>query len=405
MKYLPRTIEKAFDTIASEFKVVMISGLRGIGKRTLLKHLASPNRHYVTLEDKKARQTAEVAQKAFFKDYPLPVFIDEIQKAPSLFSQLKAEVDATDAYGQAWISGSQRFSLMQGVGESLVGRLFEVRLMPLSIYEREGLGTSQTPYLPDFDRNATLKAKTAKETWETIFQGAWPTLVGASKQKRERFFEAFVSTFLERDLREIVTVTNLNAYRRFLQAIALRTGQELRINQLARLAGVSEPTVRNWLSIAQASGLIYLLMPFSSNKSASLVKSPKLYMTDTGLAAWLAGFTSATQLQSDTIAGAFFETFVVTEILKSWRHNGEEPRLFFYRDAKKQTEIDLLIHADGFWHPVEITMTPNPQGSMIRHFKELENLNLAVGTGALICLTPKRTYLSETVIAHSVWEM
>lgn len=190
-----------------------------------------------------------------------------------------------------------------------------------------------------------------------------------------------------------------------MKALALRMGQELRINKLSELTGVSDPTVKRWLRLAETAGLIYLLPPFFSNKTKTLVKSPKIYCTDTGLCASLCGFSTAEEMQRDTNAGAFFETFVVSEIRKSWRHNGLEPELYFYRDAKKQSEIDLLIHAEGKWHPVEIKMSEHPERSMIRHFGELSNMDLEVGCGAVICSGDSVRFLSDDVAAHSVWNL
>ena len=333
------------------------------------------------------------------------MFTDEVQRAPQLFLQLKAEVDRSEAMGSAWLSGSQRFSLMKGVGDSLAGRLFEVHLMPLSLYERLGKGLEQKPYRPSEAPVAVLPSRSAEETWQLIWQGAWPAVVSLSAKERGQFYEAFLLTFLDRDLRELGSIEDLSSFRRFMKALALRTGQELRIGKLAELTGVSDPTVKRWLALAQTAGIVYLLPAFFANKTKSLVKSPKIYFTDTGLAAWLCGFSTPEEMLRDSNAGAFFETFVVSEILKSWRHNGIEPELYFYRDAKKQSEIDLLIHADGMWHPVEIKMSAHPERSMIRHFDELSRFDLLTGCGALICSTESIRYLADDVVAHSVWNL
>ena len=403
--YIHRTIEKELANLNKNFKVLLVSGMRQVGKSTVLAHSASENRQYVTLDENEDLELAQSAPKAFFLKHPLPLTIDEIQRAPGMFLQIKAQVDRTEQYGQVWLTGSQRFSLMKGVGDSLAGRLFEVHLMPLSIYEREGKGLLQEPFVPSLSRAGHLKAKSPEETWDLIWQGAWPRLLNFSPKERSQFFEGFLTTLLDRDIREVGNVDSLLAFRRFIRALALRTGQELRIGALAQLSGVSEPTVKRWLSIAHASGLIYLLAPFFSNKNKSLVKSPKIYFADTGFAAWLCGFSTAGQLRQDSAAGAFFETFAVIEILKSWRHNGVEPDLFFYRDAKTKAEIDLLIHENGLWHPVEIKMSAHPDKGMIRHFSEFEKLNLAAGDGALISLAPEKRFLSDTVVAQSIWDI
>lgn len=403
--YLPRTIEKEIPSLCQRFKVLLTTGMRQVGKSTLLSHLSEGARTYVTLDDAEERGLAENAPRAFFSRHPLPLFIDEIQRAPQLFLQLKAEVDRSDLMGAAWLSGSQRFSLMKGVGDSLAGRLFEIHLMPLSLYERFGSGLLQKPYLPSEEPAEVLSPRSMEETWSLIWQGGWPAVIALTPRERSQFYESFLSTFLDRDLRDLGSIEDLSVFRRFMKALALRTGQELRINKLSELTGVSDPTVKRWLRLAETAGLIYLLPPFFSNKTKTLVKSPKIYFIDTGLCAWLCGFSTAEEMHRDTNAGAFFETFVVSEILKSWRHNGLEPELYFYRDAKKQSEIDLLIHAEGKWHPVGIKMSEHPERSMIRHFSELSNMDLEVGCGAVICSSDSVRFLKDDVVAHSVWNL
>ena len=294
---------------------------------------------------------------------------------------------------------------MKGVGDSLAGRVFELHLMPLSIYEREGKGELQQPYLPSATPSGNLTQCATEKLWEIIWQGAWPALMGKSAKEREQYFEAFISTFLERDIKTLGNVDKLREFRKFILALALRTGQELRLNKLAEMTGVTELTVRRWLSVAEASGLVYLLPPFSSNTSKTLTKSPKVYFTDTGLAAYLCKFSTPQEMQKDTNAGAFFETFVITEILKSWRHNGLEPDFYYYRDAKKQTEIDLIIHRKGLYHPIEIKMTSHPKIDMIKHFSELSSMGVSVGMGAVICNCETQRFLADNVVAHSIWQI
>lgn len=403
--YLPRTIEKEMPLLCERFKVLLVTGMREAGKSTLLRHLSGSSRASISLDGFDERDLAAHAPKAFFRRHPLPLFIDEIQRAPELFLQLKAEVDCSDAMGSAWLAGAQRFSLMKNVGDSLAGRLFEIRLMPLSLYERLGLGLRQKPFLPAEEPAAVLPQQPAGEIWPLIWQGAWPGVIALGAKERNAFYEAFLSAFFDRDLRDLCSIENPDAFRRFMQALAQSSSQELRIGKLSALAGISAPTVKRWLGLAEAAGLIYLLAPFFSSKSKTLVKSPKVYFTDTGLAAWLCGFASPEALRRDSCAGAFLETFAVTEILKSWRHCGIEPELCFYRDAKKPSGIDLLIHAEGKWHPVGIKMSEHPDRSMIRHFEELRQMELKTGCGAVICLSDSVHWLSDDAAAHSVWHL
>ena len=403
--YLHRTVEQSLPSLCQNFKVILISGMRKVGKRTLLQYLTTDNRKYVSLGKFEDYELALTSPSAFFRQHQLPLIIDEIQRVPQLFRQVKAEVDKSDACSQVWLSGSQRFSLMQNVGDSLAGRIFEVHLMPLSIYEREGKSLLQSNYIPSEDLKNHLDPRSPSETWDIIWQGAWPELYRANSKGRSQFFEAFIQTLLERDTQTDRKIGKLAEFRKFLKALAMCTAQELRINKLSKLSGVTEPTVKRWLEVAQAIGLIYLLQPFSSDRSKTLTKSPKVYFCDTGLAAYLCDFSTANQMQRDTNAGAFFKTFVVTEILKSWYHNSIKPEMYYYRDAKKNTNVDLLIHANGLYHPVQVCMCEQANISMARHFSELDNLGLKRGFGAVICNCPSHRYLSDTVIAHSIWQI
>ena len=403
--YLPRTVEKEIPSLCKNFKVLLVTGMRQVGKSTLLQQLSEAERQYITLDNFEDFELASHAPSAFFKQHSLPLTIDEIQRVPSLFRQVKAEVDKRTETGRVWISGSQRFSLMQNVGDSLAGGLFEMHLMPLSIYEREGKGLLQTPYLPSDELKTHLDVKSPVDAWKIIWQGAWPKLLDMNSKERSQFFEAFVQTFLERDIRTLGNIEKLTDFRKFMMALAMRTGQELRINKLCEIAGVSDATVKRWLSVAEASGLIYLLRPFSTNATKTLTKSPKVYFCDTGLAAFLCGFSTPEEMHRDMNAGAFFETFVIMEILKSWRHNGQEPDLYFYRNTKKQSEIDLLIHANGLYHPVEIKMSEQPNFGMTRHFDELKDLGVKVGQGSVICNCQSYRYLRDDVIAHNLWQI
>lgn len=403
--YLHRTVEQSLPSLCQNFKVILISGMRKVGKRTLLQYLTTNDRKYVSLGKFEDYELALTSPSAFFRQHQLPLIIDEIQRVPQLFRQVKAEVDKSDACSQVWLSGSQRFSLMQNVGDSLAGRIFEVHLMPLSIYERDGKGLLQSNYVPSEDLKNHLDLRSPSETWDIIWQGAWPELYRANSNGRSQFFEAFIQTLLERDIQTDRKIGKLAEFRKFLKALAMCTAQELRINKLSKLSGVTEPTVKRWLEVAQAIGLIYLLQPFSSDRSKTLTKSPKVYFCDTGLAAYLCGFSTANQMQRDTNAGAFFKTFVVTEILKSWYHNSIKPEMYYYRDAKKNTNVDLIIHANGLYHPVQVCMCEQPNISMTRHFSELDNLGVKRGFGAVICNCPSHRYLSDNVIAHSIWQI
>ena len=242
--YFPRTAEKEIVQLSENFKVVLVSGMRQVGKSTLLTHLSEDDRAYVNLDNFDDLTLAQTSPSAFFLQHPLPLFIDEIQRVPQLFLQVKYEVDRAKENGTVWLSGSQRFALMQGAGDSLVGRLFELHLMPLSLYERQGKGLQQEPYVPTVSSRDILEKRSTEELWQMIWQGAWPAVFDKSVKQREQFFEAFLMTFLERDIRLLGNIEKLSAFRKFMRALAIRTGQELRLNKFAELTGVTEVTVR-----------------------------------------------------------------------------------------------------------------------------------------------------------------
>lgn len=405
MKYLPRTIEKTVLDASDFVKVILLAGMRQVGKSTVLEHLASERRSLVTLDNLTILDEAKSSPELFFKLHPLPIVINEIQRAPELFLPIKEKVDTSHKTGLIWLTGSRKFELMHGMSDSLAGRLLPLELMPMSIYEREGLGLEQLPYLPSLELSNKLGRKTPSETWRLIWQGAWPAVLEASERHRKFFFDGLLQTFIEKDVKAEDGVSKLLEFHRFLRILASCTGQELRVGGLANDTGVSVPTVKKWLSIVEASGLVFFLKPYYANVKKQLVKSPKLYFVDTGIVCHLLQLESAEELRKYKDSGAIFETFVVSEILKSWVHNGERPDFYFYRDSKTQQEIDLLIRSKGRLYPVEIKSSTNPNRSAIKSFSVLKDLPEQAGTGAVICQTETPYALEENCLAVSIWNL
>ena len=403
MTYLPRTIEPIITRASSLFKVVLLTGLRQVGKSTCLIKLANGQRTVVSLDNSTVIDDAINSTAEFFQHYQMPILIDEIQRVPKLFQQIKDEIDKRKNGGLVWATGSQRFELMKGVTESLAGRMIAFELLPLSIYEREGKGLEQKPYFPSVTGNNVLPVKNFEETWQIIWQGAWPRVIDLDSEMRAWFFDGLMQSYLERDIRTEAGIAKYIEFNRFLRAIASRTGQELRIGTLANEVGVSQNTIKSWLSVAVASGIVYLLPPYYANINKQLTKSPKIYFTDTGLAAYLCGIKSAEALMQYKDAGAFFETFVVMEIVKSWLHNGKRPDIFFYRDSKTGAEVDLLIRDNNVIYPVEVKSSMAPTKQAIKHFDALKSLPETIGRGAVICMTPNSYGVAENVSAHSIW--
>jgi len=326
----------------------------------------------------------------FFKDNPPPVFIDEIQYAPNLFKQIKIIVDRDKTKGQFYMSGSQQFRMMKNVSESLAGRLGLLTLLGLSMREKQGIGFLQ-PFLPT-DEYFSARKHNGKElayddVWMNIHRGSMPELYANEDFDWQMFYGAYVKTYIERDVRELTQVGDEVKFLRFMTVAASSTGQLLNLASLARDVGISQPTAERWLSILVTSNIVYLLRPYSNNIPKRTVKTPKLYFLDTGLAAYLTKWNTPDVLKNGAMAGAFFETFVVTEIIKSYYNKGIlELPLYFYRD-KNMNEIDLLIEDNGTLYPLEMKKHADPQKKDIAAFEQLDNIPFVKrGPGGVICL-------------------
>ncbi len=388
--YITRTLEAVIQSASKQFPVVMVTGPRQVGKTTFLRHLAKENRNYVTLDDPTLLALAKNEPKLFLERFPAPVLIDEIQYAPELLPYIKMEVDSNHLAGRYWLTGSQQFQLMKGVSESLAGRIGIVNLLGLSQWEYRGFAALDTPFLPG---DKTLEKKSRKvnkqsleEVYQTIWLGSFPAMLTNKKFNRDLFYSSYLKTYLQRDVRDLAQVGDESAFLRFLKVAAARTGQLLNFADLARDTDVSPNTAKNWLSILQTSGIIYLLEPYYNNLTKRLVKTPKLYFIDTGLCSYLTQWSDAKTLEAGAMSGAILETFVVTEILKSYWHNGLQAPLFYYRDKDKK-EIDLIILKDQTLYPVEIKKSASPRKEAVKHFQVLNHLEANIGAGALICLT------------------
>ena len=395
--YINRTAESVIKKLSKQFKVVLVTGARQVGKSTLLKH-CDKNRNYVSLDDLSERELAINEPKLFLENHRAPLIIDEIQYAPQLLSYIKLEVDKSDKTGQYWLTGSQQFHLMKNVSESLAGRVGILDLMGLSLNELSQKPNNK-PFFPSLEyveeQRKISKKYTTSEIFKIIFNGSFPALNTYNEyQDRNAFYSAYIRTYIERDIRDLTSVSNEMKFLNFIRVVAARTGQVLKYSELANEVDISEPTAKTWLSILVSSNIVYLLEPYYHNITKRMTKMPKIYFLDTGLCAYLTGWSSPEVIEKGAMNGAFFETFVISEILKSYRHNGERPFIYWYRDTQ-QKEIDLLIERDGKLHPIEIKLTSNPNKSMLKHFKVLDN----PGYGCLICMRETDIPLTEEVIA------
>jgi len=399
--YLSRTIESFFRKSAKHFPVMLITGARQVGKTTLLRRLAEPRRKYISLDDPVVLDLARSDPALFFQRYTPPMIIDEIQYAPELLPYIKMAVDRTGKKNLFWLTGSQHFHLMKGITESLAGRVGVLNLMGLSYKESKGRGRDVKTFLPG---KGFLKAGVGEKTlslrdiYAHIFRGAFPAMHADPGMDRNLFYSSYVQTCLQRDVADLINIGNRMSFLRFLKAAAARTAQLLNLSDLARDADITPNTAKKWLSVLQASDIVYLLQPFHTNLSKRLVKAPKLYFLDTGLCAWLTEWSSPETLEAGAFSGAIFETWVFSEILKTWLHNGLAPSFYYYHDRDRK-EIDLLIFRDRMVYPVEIKKTASPRTDMVRTFGTLKRLGLSVGTGCLVCLSEDIIPLEKDIYA------
>ncbi|RRD69728.1 MULTISPECIES: ATP-binding protein [unclassified Desulfovibrio] len=396
--YSARTLEGYLGKAAAQFPVLLLTGARQVGKTTLLRHLGGSQRTCVSLDDPLVLRLAREDPALFMQRFPAPVLIDEIQYAPQLLPYIKMAVDADRRPGSFWLTGSQQFHLMRNASESLAGRVAVLHLLGLSRRESVGHGAAHKPFLPtaSFFAERARKADTLalKDLYTLIWKGSFPALT-LNAVDRDLFLGSYVRTYLQRDVRDLAQVGDEMAFLRFLRASAARTGQLLNISELARDADVSPVTGKKWLSILEASGLVYLLEPYFTNVTRRMVKAPKLYFLDTGLAAYLTEWSSPDTLEAGAMSGPILETWIMGELLKSWLHNGLRPPFYYYRD-RDQKEIDLLIIQDGTVFPLEIKKTASPDKRDIRHFAVLEKLGMPVGMGGVICLADQALPLDKT---------
>ena len=386
--YIHRHAEKTVRETAKMFGAVLVTGPRQVGKTTLLKRITE-DYTYVTLDDPIMLQSAREEAGTFFKNTPPPIFVDEIQYAPNLFPYMKMMIDSEHKMGQFYMSGSQQFLMMKGVTESLAGRLGLIELPGLSLREINGAACDE-PFIPTekyyADRKKDIKETSYKDIWNIIHRGSMPLMHAEKDIDWALFYGSYLKTYLERDVRDITQVGDEGKFLKFLTVLAACTGRLLNLASVARDVNISPPTAERWLSILQTSQVVYLLRPYHNNLIKRAVKTPKIYFMDTGLAAYLTKWNTPEVMQNGAMAGAFFETFVIAEIIKSYLNRGKDAPLFFYRD-KDMNEIDLLIHSDRTLYPIEIKKHADPDKKDISAFRVLDRIPGAErGPGGVVCM-------------------
>lgn len=404
MAYIQRAISNILKSRVKTSKCTLIVGARQVGKSTLVRHEFSEYNR-ANFDDRLTRLQAKEEPKLFFINNPRPLFIDEVQKEGSIMEEIKQIVDESEERGQFILSGSQKPELMKDASESLAGRVSVYELCGLSLREIYQIGFNKH-FVPtdEYIKERERELKSYENIWDVIHKGSYPELYDVDRDWQD-FYSSYVSTYLERDINELIS-TDGTMFTKFLTAVAARTGEMLNYANIAGEIGISEPTVKKWISILERTGIIFLLQPYSANALNRAIKTPKIYFRDTGLACYLTRWLTADALKNSAVAGNMFETFVVSEILKSYSNEGKDYRfqIFYYRgkdrSASGENEIDLIIEEDGVLYPVEIKMSGNPKASMGTTNQVLDKIpDKKRGMGIILCLIDKKTYLRENLVA------
>lgn len=407
--YITRNIEETINRISNQFKVLLLTGARQVGKTTLLKHLAqNSNRTYVTLDDLAVRSLALSDPALFLQRYTPPLLIDEIQYAPQLLSYIKIYADNGAKNGDIWLTGSQRLPLMQGVTESLAGRVGIIDLQGLSANEINDTDNTE-PFLPEeellFNRMNHAKKQSLKEIYQLIWQGSMPAMYNGGEQDWQSYYASYVQTFLQRDVMKLLQINDEMVFFRFLCAAAGQTGKMINYAELAKAAEISAPTAKQWIKTLEAAGIIYLLQPFMPSGAKYIVKAPKLYFFDTGLAAYLTRWLNADALEAGAASGEFFETWVITEIYKSYANKGIVPPLYYLRNFNGK-EIELIIWQNGTAYPIAIKKSAYPNKA-VKTFAILEPVSadakIQIGAGGIVCLIDDLLPASDNLYYIPAW--
>lgn len=405
MKYIPRHLENVVNQVTKEYPVVLVTGSRQVGKTTMLQKLMEgTGRGYVTLDDLNERNIAKTDPELFLQLHKPPVLIDEVQYAPELFTYIKIYVDKNHEPGAFWLTGSQVFKLMEGVQESLVGRVAVLSLTPLA--QAEICGAAAAPFMVDMEalsaRKEGRKEAGARDIFERIYKGSMPAIVSGVNSNSQIFYSSYLTTYIERDIKGLSDAVDSLKFHRFITAVAARCAQMVNIADIARDADINQIQAKNWLGILETLGIIFYLHPYSNNLLKRLVKTPKLYFYDTGLVCYLTKWSNAEILESGAMNGAILENYVAAEIVKTYLNCGKEPYLYYYRD-KDAKEIDIVLEHDGVLNPIEIKKTSNPGTELIKVFHLLDKSSTPRSKGAVICMKSNLSAIDRDNYIVPIW--
>lgn len=405
MTYIHRDLESKILSLSEEYSAVLITGPRQVGKTTVLRQLMQENRAYVTLDDLEERAMAQNDPALFLQMHDRPILIDEVQYAPQLFSYIKIEIDNGAKPGSFWLTGSQAFRMMELAQESLAGRVALLYMPSLSQHEIYGSGAA-VPFIAELNalkaRIKTHKPADMQEIYRRIWNGSMPGLVSGRFSDRDVFYSSYLQTYIDRDVSELVNLTDKLIFRDFIRAAACRIGQLLNIHDIARDVGVSDDTAKRWLQVLEKSDIIFYLRPYSNNLLKRTVKTPKLYFFDTGLVAYLTKYSSPDILASGALNGGILENYVVAELLKTYHNNAKECLLWYYRD-KEMHEIDMILESDGMLHPLEIKRSVNPGSELTGAFDILNKGSVPKGKGAILCMRPTLSAVNAENYIVPIW--
>ena len=405
MRYIARNLEKVVLEVTKEYPVVLVTGPRQVGKTTMLQKLMEgTDRNYVSLDDLNERNLAKTDPEMFLQLHKPPILIDEVQYAPELFVYIKIHVDKYHNAGDFWLTGSQVFKLMSGIQESLAGRVAVLSLTSLS--QAEICGGEMQPFTLDIEElSARRKERTKADTgviFDRIFRGSMPAIVSEKNSNSQIFYSSYLTTYIERDVRELSDAIDSLKFLHFITAVAARCGQILNIAEIARDADINQKQAKNWLGVLETLGLIFYLHPYANNMLKRLVKTPKLYFYDTGLVCYLTKWSSAETLQSGAMNGAILENYVVAEIRKTYLNCGKDQYMYYYRD-KDAREIDIILEHDGVLNPIEIKKSANPGSELIKVFKLLDKSSAKRSKGAVVCMKPELSAIDRENYIVPVW--
>ena len=405
MAYIKRDLESKILSLSREYSAIFITGPRQVGKTTVLRQLMQENRTYVTLDDLEDRAMARNDPALFLQLHDRPILIDEVQYAPQLFSYIKIEIDNGAAPGSFWLTGSQAFRMMELAQESLAGRAALLHMPSLSQHEIYGSGNT-SPFSIDLsllkERAKTHAPAGMQEIYQRIWKGSMPGLISGRYSDRDVFYSSYLQTYIDRDVSELVNLTDKLIFRDFIRAAACRTGQLLNIHDIALDVGVSDDTAKRWLQVLEKSDIVFFLRPYSNNLLKRTIKTPKLYFFDTGLVAYLTKYSSPDILANGALNGAILENYVVSELLKTYQNNSKECLLWYYRD-KEMHEIDMILEGDGMLHPLEVKRSVNPGNELVGAFNILNKGSVPKGKGAILCMRPTLSAVNSDNYIIPIW--